>query len=244
MTDRAPDHHSFELDDGAYLIGALSPHERAAFEAHLRDCPACAASLAELVGLPGLLGRVPADVAAAMDDHVPSEIPGAGPVDPVGPAEPASDAGPHRRRRRVVVSLVAASALVAAFVLGGVARSVTDDDRDSASRPPAQAGLRLAPVARTPLSVTAQLTPVRWGTRITLLCTYAGEAPRESTYVSSPSYALIVKDSRGSAQQVATWRAVPGRSVTVEAATALSPDEITAIEVDASDGTALLRGMN
>ena len=35
------------LNDGAYLLGALPPHERAAYEAHLADCRPCAQSLAQ-----------------------------------------------------------------------------------------------------------------------------------------------------------------------------------------------------
>jgi anti-sigma factor RsiW len=47
-------------DVGAYVLGALDPAERQRVEEHLASCPACAAELAELEGLPALLDRVPA----------------------------------------------------------------------------------------------------------------------------------------------------------------------------------------
>ena len=48
------------FDDGAYVLGALSPAERHAFEEHVGDCGKCRDNLASLAGLPGLLARVPA----------------------------------------------------------------------------------------------------------------------------------------------------------------------------------------
>jgi anti-sigma factor RsiW len=43
---------------GAYVLGALEPDERAHLEQHLRNCPTCAAELAEFQALPRLLDRV------------------------------------------------------------------------------------------------------------------------------------------------------------------------------------------
>ena len=44
-------------DLAAYALGALEPAEAAAVEAHLATCPDCAAELAELQPLPGLVSR-------------------------------------------------------------------------------------------------------------------------------------------------------------------------------------------
>jgi anti-sigma factor RsiW len=48
-------------DDGAYVLGALSPGERARFEHHLAGCAACRNAVAEVAVLPALLGRLTLD---------------------------------------------------------------------------------------------------------------------------------------------------------------------------------------
>ena len=45
----------FEINDGAYLLGAITPAQRAEFERHLAGCPQCRESVAQLAVLPGLL---------------------------------------------------------------------------------------------------------------------------------------------------------------------------------------------
>src|SRR6185436_2760343 len=47
--------------DGAYVLGALCPSERADFENHMRTCDVCRESVAALAVLPGLLGRLSAE---------------------------------------------------------------------------------------------------------------------------------------------------------------------------------------
>jgi sugar phosphate isomerase/epimerase len=47
----------FVTFDAAYVLGALSPQDSAAFEAHLGHCERCARSVRELTGLPGLLAH-------------------------------------------------------------------------------------------------------------------------------------------------------------------------------------------
>ena len=57
-----------EHDDGAYVLGALSPAERAAYERHLATCSFCREAVADIAVLPGLLGRLDAaDFAKLLD---------------------------------------------------------------------------------------------------------------------------------------------------------------------------------
>jgi anti-sigma factor RsiW len=51
MTDRAAPHG----DLASYVLGALTPDQVSAFEAHLRGCQSCSAEVAELGSLPALL---------------------------------------------------------------------------------------------------------------------------------------------------------------------------------------------
>jgi hypothetical protein len=51
---------------GVYVVGAIDPAERSMVDAHLPGCKKCREELAGLAGLPALLGRVPAEEAAAI----------------------------------------------------------------------------------------------------------------------------------------------------------------------------------
>jgi anti-sigma factor RsiW len=48
---------------GVYVLGAIGPGDRARVEQHLPVCPQCREELVGLAGLPGLLQRLPPDVA-------------------------------------------------------------------------------------------------------------------------------------------------------------------------------------
>lgn len=221
------------LDDAAYLLGALPPEERASYEEHLRDCPACGQSVAELAGLPGLLRTVPVEVAWTLDDAAE-----AGPDADALPAgllpRVLAEAGEKRRRHRHRPTLLAAAA--AAVLVGGAVVIGIRDDAEPA--PPVTRVVALEQVRDVPLEVTAQLTAVAWGTRIELLCSYTGDGG--SAYRVPPEYVLVVRTTRGEEEQVASWRAVPGREVTIEAGTALAPGRISSLEVRTPSGDPVL----
>jgi len=62
----APGHAEARLALGALVLGALEPVERAAVEAHVAGCAECSAELVDLAVLPGLLGRLTPEQAAAV----------------------------------------------------------------------------------------------------------------------------------------------------------------------------------
>jgi len=104
-------------DLGAYVLGALEPRERRQVEDHVGACPACAAELAELEALPGLLDRVPREdlepVAVTPSPELFERV------------AAAADLRPARRPRRL---LLVAAALVAVLGVGaGVTWWLTGD---------------------------------------------------------------------------------------------------------------------
>ena len=114
-------------------MGALSPEEQRAFEEHLVGCERCAASVAELSGMTGLLDRVPLDRV----------------LQPGADREPLPDlllgrivGAARKERRRRSVWLVASGAVAAAAVAVAIA---------------------VVPVGRTdqPAGTTVAMTPVR-----------------------------------------------------------------------------------
>ena len=73
--------------DAAYVLGSLSGAERREYEAHLEQCPSCRRAVAELAGMPGLLARVPAHEALALD-ALDEEVLQAGPPASLMPVLP------------------------------------------------------------------------------------------------------------------------------------------------------------
>jgi hypothetical protein len=66
---------------GAYLLGALDPHERFEFESHLGGCDTCRAELVRLAPLPGMLNQISLDDFA--DGLPPTTLEDAHPTAPV-----------------------------------------------------------------------------------------------------------------------------------------------------------------
>jgi anti-sigma factor RsiW len=228
--------------DAAYVLGALSSDERREYEVHLVGCGECAAGMRDLAGLPGLLATVPRAVAE-------SDAPDAGAETPPETLLPALVRRVRRetRRRRWSAGLVAASAL-AAIALGGIAWQSQSDGAQtagpsvtasSAPTPTAtRADTAMAPVVASPVQARIAMTGVAWGTRLDLTCTYAeGDGYAQP---GSAAYVLVVRGRDGGTEEVASWRALPGRTMRLSGASAYSLTEIAAVEVRTAQGTALL----
>ena len=226
----------FEHDDGSYVLGALSPADRRAFEAHLSGCDQCQRSVRELAGLPGLLARVDAGVleSPAADEPVPAGV---------LPALLHDVRRDRRRRTRLTVGAAAAAAVVVAtatFTLAGL----NDSGDGPSANPPATSssatgtatGQAMEPVG-DPVGVRAMLdlAPVAWGTKLDLVCSYAGEA-----YAAPEAYSLVVHTRDGHSEQVATWKSLPGKTMRLAAATATSRSDITSVEMRTADGDPVL----
>lgn len=222
----------FAHDDGAYVLGALSPEERLAFERHLADCEACARSVRELAGLPGLLAHTPVETIEAARTAAGTPAPET--------LLPSLVRRTRRSRRR---GRVAAVLVAAALVVGGgaVGAQVLGGDRAPEASPAGPTRtVQLQPVGDEPLAASVALTEVGWGTRLDVTCRYEeehGEEPERRPH----SYAMFVTKADGSTEQVASWRGVPGRTMRLAAATAASEADIVQVVVREADGTEVLR---
>ncbi|MGN6324675.1 zf-HC2 domain-containing protein [Pseudolysinimonas sp.] len=227
MTDPR-DHARYADWDGAYVLGALSSAERREYEAHLETCDRCRVAVADLSGLPGLLGRVDPERARTLLEVEVAEAAVPPPsVDLVSRIE----AGERRRRMRSwrVVAGVAAAAVVVGAVAVPVAIAVQP-------HPTVSVALRSPSV---PLTADLALTDVTWGTRIDMRCGYA-EAAAAGDGNREWDYALWVVDRTGAASEVSTWKARTGSQVRLSAATSLSIGQIAAIQVRSAAGAVLL----
>ena len=220
----------FALYDAAYVLGALSPADRRDFEDHLKVCAACAGSVSELAGLPGLMSRVSIDQLTAEPERAPETL----------LPSLARAVRRERRQRRLAVGAAAAAA-ACLIAVGGVA--ITRPD--APARPPVTAStssgtanLAFTAVVPSPVTASARLVDMAWGTRIDLTCAYRSQGRYPASAVP---YAMVVIDRSGAEQQVATWSALPNRELTVLGASSLARRDIAAVEIRTLSGQAILR---
>jgi len=222
----------FAMYDAPYVLGSLSPADRRQFEDHLKVCAACAGSVSELAGLPGLMSRVSLDQLSAQAEPLPETL----------LASLARAVRRERRQRRLAVAAAGAAAACLVAVAAVTLTSPDSPDRpavtSSATRPSGTANLTLTAVVPSPVTASARLVDMAWGTRIDLTCAYStnGSYPATGT-----PYAMVVIDRTGATQQVATWKALPNRELTVMGASSRARHDIAAVEIRTLQGQTILR---
>lgn len=233
-------HDEFATWDAAYVLGALSPADRRAYEEHLRQCDRCAAAVAELAGVPGLLGRLPREqgLAALGEPESPLESQRGSERAGVG-SEVLPRLIARARRQRIRTRWITAglSAAAAVLLVGVLALVLPSALAPSAPEPTPIAMEQVEPSA---LTADLNLTAESWGTRIDSRCTYA--KVEEDHGAHSWTYAMVVTDRQGRQTQVSTWTAEEGETVVPTATTSVALADIAAIDIrSAGDGTVLLR---
>lgn len=221
-------------DDGAYVLGALTPGERSSYERHLAGCPGCRKAVAELAVLPGLLTRLDLTTAERVtrqaDAVEASRLPRL-----LRAAEEA------RRRIRVRRRFqVGGAGLAAACLMLVVGFGVAALDRPSApvSAPPAPVQptpsrtLAMAPMIESggfPSPVIAEigLTEVEAGTKVKVRCIYPPSSDEHGAY----PFRLVAYDIGNQADQIGSWRAEAGEQLTLEGITRFTPGELDRVEL-------------
>jgi hypothetical protein len=215
--------------DAAYVMGALTPDERRAFEEHLADCTQCQQSVAELSALPALLDKVPlervlqpgTELEAPPDLLLPRLI---------------SAARSQRRRRSIqmVVSGAVAASVVAVAIAFGVSQT--------GSTPPVGVTVAMSKVRPAAVEATLQLEPAQWGTRVKLDCRWVHTPPGTDPNVKKVYRLVAVPRDGGEPQLLAQWAVLPGQDAKVTGSTDLRASGIATIELQSvADGSVLLR---
>ena len=224
----------FATLDGAYVLGSLSPAERADYERHLRTCDDCARSVRELAGLPGLLARVPADVLEHSADREP--VPATLLPALVAVAE-------RQQRRRTIRTALLAAAAVAVIAGGTAVVAAALDDEES---PPTSFPSVTVETTAPPQEMTAvgdgksegwvSLTPEGMGTRLDLTCEYQSSYGGGHAY----KYTLVVYATDGRVQDAPRFKASSGEERQVSGTVSIAPDEIDKVVVENSYGDVIL----
>jgi hypothetical protein len=106
------------------------------------------------------------------------------------------------------------------------------------SAPSGSASLAFSPVIPSPVTASARLVDVAWGTRIDLTCAYRSNGLYPAKEFP---YAMVVIDRKGASEQVAAWTALPNRKLTVMGASSRARRDIAAVEIRTLSGRTILR---
>jgi hypothetical protein len=223
-----------EYEDGAYVLGALSPAERAAYERHLATCSFCREAVADIAVLPGLLGRLdPEDFAKLLGD----DAFGAPAQRNRMPDLVAAARTTRQRERRQTRFRVLGAALAAACVaLVATVGAVFWIDRGTAAEPPVPT-VAMRPVgAAVPVSADIGLSSGKWGTKVFMVCRYA----RTNSATKAYTFRLVAYGPDDEKEQVGSWTAAPGAEVEMAGMTRFTGSSLARLELVRYDDTPLL----
>jgi hypothetical protein len=226
-----------EHDDGSYVLGALSPAERTAYERHLSTCSFCREAVADLAVIPGLLGRLdPADFARLLEPDGPRVPAQRDRIPALVTAAQVSKRREHRRgRRRTFGSALVAATVTLVVGAGGVTlwqRNTLPDGTNVALKMESMRPL----VESTPVSAQVNLTSTAWGTKVTMKCAYQKTGASTRAY----TFRLMAFGPDDRQEQISSWVAAPGAELKLEGSTSLSTSEISRIELIRYDDTPIL----
>lgn len=206
------------------MLGALSPAERTAYEAHLAGCQQCATAVARLAPVPGLLGRVE-PAALIPGPEAPDRLP-----------QLLAAVVRQRRRRTRLRRLQLAAVAAATALLVALGSAVWAGLPDGGSGP-AGPVVAMEPVGQTaPVTAQVATAPVAGGTEVWLACQY----PSMGYDAPASTFRLLAVGPDGEAEQLGSWRAAPGDEVELTGTTRFTGDELRRIELRGGTGAVLL----
>ena len=232
-------HETFADWDASYVLGALSPSDRRAYERHLAGCGLCRAAVAELAGMPGLLGVLSREEAEELLEDS-AEV----------AAPPLADlAGAVRRsrlRRRAfavaaAVVLLAGGTAIGGLLLGRDGSQGPMAAPSASAMPSGSAGANvrtvdLRPVGSVDMWAQLVVTPTSWGTKLNWSCHYPpkpGQSPpAPGDYQGEPvAYDLVLVGRDGSRTVAGSWTWSGGETLGLDASSAVPIDDVERVEI-------------
>lgn len=209
-------HEELRRSLASYVFGALAPEERRELDVHLAGCPGCRDELASFAGLPGLLSRLElTEATGATLLPPPSLLPS---------VLAAVESERTSRTRQLTRWRLAAAGVAAAAALAGVLTVTGNPSAPESERP-----LVAAAGVNSSGSVSVQARP--WGTELHL---HLDDLP------AADGFAAYAVDAAGARTLAATWGPTPAGPVEVPGATSLSPQTLSGLVIETTDGDELL----
>ncbi|MFI9641299.1 zf-HC2 domain-containing protein [Micromonospora sp. NPDC051925] len=223
----------FAHDDGAYVLGALAPADRAAYERHLAGCAPCRQAVAEVAVLPGLLGRLDP---TTLEEFLPPPPEISRAPELIATARDRRRRDRTRNRRRYAVTALVAA--VFALVLGFGGASALRPAPTPAPTTQAVRMVSMAPVSAKTPAVHAEigLSGTKWGTEVVMHCGYDATVDYGKAY----TFRLVAHGPDDATEQIASWLAAPGDDVNLRGATRFTDSELVRLELVRADGTLVL----
>lgn len=207
---------------GAFVLGALEPAERAAFESHLAGCPTCQAELVRLAPLPGLLHQIAPEDFLDEPEETWTTTPDGEPIEPPLPEAPSA---PRRRR----YWLVAAAAVLALLI--GVGGVLGYQAMTRSSTPVAQSVTWSADDPASGMHADAQLIDRAWGTEVRLRL---DESP------SGKPCKLVVRDRNGGREVAGWWSSGYDTKDIIPGSTSMGITDISHLQIVTDDDKVLV----
>ncbi|MFE7224299.1 anti-sigma factor family protein [Nocardioides sp. NPDC057577] len=230
----ASGHETYADWDASYVLGALSPSERRAYERHLTGCGVCRGAVAELAGMPGLLGALSREEAEDLLEETAAEAA----TPPL--AELAGAVRRSRRRRRAFAVAAAAVLLAGGTAIGGLLLG-RDGTQQPAAAPSTSAGANartvdLRPVGSVDMWAQLVVTPTSWGTKLNWSCHYPPQPgkspPAPSDYQGEPvTYDLVLVGRDGSRTVAGSWTWSGGETLGLDASSAVPITDVERVEI-------------
>jgi anti-sigma-K factor RskA len=222
------------VDAGAYVLGALAPTDRAAYERHMAGCVECRDEVAELAVLPGLLGRLDAATAVTTLSTPPAQAPAGLLAATLNAAN--TERRRYRRRHRWQLAVTGIAAACLAMALGLGVMTVSGEPRPTT---PVMAQMTPASPGGSIVALVGYSTNGH-GTDVNVICLYENQPPSESAW----KVHLTVVPQHGEPQQL-TWWMVGGPDSDDSAKsfgghTDLAPSDIKSFQLTNDAGNALL----
>ncbi|MGH3350063.1 MAG: anti-sigma factor family protein [Nocardioides sp.] len=231
-------HETFADWDASYVLGALSPSDRRTYERHLGGCAICRDAVAELAGMPGLLGVLSREEAEELVDDDVADLPATALTELAGAVRRS------RLRRNALAAVAAVVLLAGGAAFGGVILG-RDGAQDPAAAPSASVSpsgsagtaeriVDLQPVGSVDLWAQLVVTPTNWGTKLQWSCHYPpkpGQSPPAQAPRGPVTYDLVLVGRDGSRTVAGSWTWSGGETLGLDASSAVPIDDVERVEI-------------